>query len=262
MPDSFTLGGNVNIGTPGEQEFPADNTPPGYTYRPPANTYGDAVAISECPHSLNEFKARVEAGRVFFRAREVGPGGNAISVTCSEVVVSPLLSNFTLTVTNGTITETYHATQTRTIDVLPPFGYIYVTNAAETFREDVNESSALIDMPERKYDLIDNLGTDTRTERTINRASFDSVYPDGEDHIEAFTETHLYGGLGVPSNPTAFGTYPATGPQRTVAHINFSERNTDNGTLILENILVQWSGETATQGGWVQCGVRASLSFG
>lgn len=279
MSDAFRLGGNVNVGTPGTQQFPSDETPPGYAYRPPETTYGDNVAISELPYNLNEYKARLEAGRVFFRALEVGPQGNLISVKLEEVPVLPEeevegTTIFKLTVKLNDIEETYYGEQIKETVLLVdsngeqladsngiPTGEteeVYTKNAMEDIRPLVNANSNLIRVPERETDLIDRQGVDYRSGRTIGRGTFSSVYPEGEDHVVAFEEVFLYGGKGVPANPTFFEEYPATGPQRTAAHINWTERNTEDGSLVIENIVVQWAGDSATEGEWVQLGIRGT----
>lgn len=282
MSDAFELGGNVNVGTPGPQEFPSDESPPGYAYRPPETTYGDYIAISELPHNLNEYKARLEAGRVFFRALEVGPQGNLITVKMEEVPTIPeetVLGTtlFKLTVKLGTIEEIYYGEQViETVPVVDSNGdpledsnglptgeteNVYTKNAMEDIRPLVNSSSMLIRVPDRATDLIDREGLDHRSGRTLGRGTFASTYPEGEEHVEEFPETALYGASGVPSNPTYFEKYPTTGPERTAAHINWTERNTNDGSLIMENIVVQWAGETNTSGKWVQLGMRPSTNF-
>lgn len=277
--NAFRLGGNVNVGTPGPQEFPSDETPPGYSYRPPETTYGDYVAISDLPHNLNEYKARLEAGRVFFRAKDVGPQGNTISVKMEEVDVVPEEqveghTLFRLTVKLGDIQEIYYGEQIIEDQPLVDSNgapledsngvatgetqEVYIKNAMEDIRPSVNSSSLIIEVPDRTTDLIDRDGSDHRSGRTIGRGSFASTYPEGEEHVESFDEAFLYGGQGVPSNPTFFDEYPTTGPQRTAAHINWTERNTSDGSLVIENIVVQWAGETATEGEWIQLGVRGT----
>jgi hypothetical protein len=244
----FKPGGNVNIGTPGKQEFPSDETPPGYTYRPPQETYTN-IPISEMPYGLEEFKSRLDAAGTFFRSLDVGPQTNDIWIT-----VTRNGNDYTLTVSNDTITETYTAEQIEDSTGFNP-------SAIPELRLLVNENSQLIDMPERGFDIVDNLGTDPRTGRTVNRGPFSSVYPFGEQGIEEIEKTFLFGGKGVPSNPTQFDDLPRTGPQRTMAHINWSERNTADGTMEVFNVIIQWSGASITEGEWVQAGLQPNKDF-
>ena len=237
----FILGNNINVGTEGEQDNDFDNTPPTYTYRPLEETYGEDVATSICPHSLNEYKSRLRAAGTFFRALEPGTEGNNIWIEVTKVG-----DLYTVTISNDTITETYSETQ-----LTPPPDPI---SAIPTIRTDVNANSVLVDMPERGDDLVDLDGTDGRTGRTVGAA-----YAFDEDLLELSAKTYLNGGEGLPTNPTGFASYPdsiKTGPQRSLAHINWSERNTSNGTVIIENIMLQWAGSSVTDGQWAQLGIR------
>ena len=244
----FVLGNNINVGTEGEQVNDFDNSPPTYEYRPLSETFGEDVATSICPHSLNEYKARLRGADTFFRALEVGTSANNIWIEVTNIG-----DQWTLTVSNDTITETY--TETQIVDTAG----VGAPSAIPNIRIDVNANSVLIDMPTRGDDIVDLNGTDPRTGRTVGAS-----YGFDEDILALSAKTYLNGGVGLPSNPSEIASYPTsirTGPQRSLAHINWSERNTTDGAVIVENIMLQWAGSSVTDGQWAQLGVRAASVY-
>jgi len=260
----FILGGNVNIGTRGPQEFPFDETPPDYVYRPDERVYGaNAPNDSIIPHNIPEYRSRLREGNGFFRSIHVGPQANHIWVQIDIVSGSPEPGrNETVTLTVGNdvtgATETYTASQLRPPQTPPDQPYI---SAYPELREKVNEESCIITMPERGFDVVDASGTDPRSGRTVGGGAY--IGP--EKIAEEFPKTYLFGADGAPERPDQWPGYPftiASGPQRTCMHINWSERFRDDGSLELLNLLLQWAGESLDDGQWVQCGVRASLAFG
>lgn len=106
-------------------------------------------------------------------------------------------------------------------------------------RSAVNTQSKLIQMSDRGWDYVDNLGTDPRTGRSVRP---EGTTPVDGPLIPSTLPTYLVGGQGFPSSP--IGIY--TGVERTLIHINRGE--TDNGDIKEINRVYEWDGSSATSG--------------
>lgn len=64
--------------------------------------------------------------------------------------------------------------------------------------------------------------------------------------VTTFGPSRLIGGDGLPAAPVGLNT----GPDRVLVHLNYSER--DDGSLGELNQVFEWSGDSATVGGWTR----------
>jgi hypothetical protein len=220
-------------------------TPPPWAYRPDPSTYGTG-ADSFAPSGQNEWRARLDAGGTFFRSKDVGSEQNAITVQVQLSAPTPP-HNVTLTVRKGAITEVYTAPQDYSEEFNGPdgafSGYNVTVDAIAAIRTQVNASSALIEMPARNFDVVDAAGIDGDTGRAVR-----GIEGPGADGVfTVLAQTNLAGGSSVASSPAGI----RTGPDRTLIHVNRSERNNANGAVTEVNSMMQWSGSSALSGSFV-----------
>ncbi|AVH85355.1 hypothetical protein RsoM2USA_427 [Ralstonia phage RsoM2USA] len=133
--------------------------------------------------------------------------------------------------------ETYSADQSGAID--PITGAFVGTSAIPAIRAAVNAQSSLIEMPERGYDYVDLVGTDSGSGRTVGRSG-PLLTPEGA--LSVFPQTLLYGASGPPSNPSGI----QTGPERTLIHLNRTEN--DQGALVSIGKVLEFVGSSVYNG--------------
>lgn len=235
-------------------------------YKPPPEAYSPETSIK----TGNEFRARLDAANLFFRSKDTGEAANQIWVRIELGGSMPVGTGdqnpgpgelITLIVGRGTLELERHYGRQNAIASTEPGPTdaegnpttvpitIYDPHGPTTLRAKVNANSAVITMPERNFDIVDALGTENRTGRTVGRVGPATPPESPKTHVPALAQTFLHGGDGTPVN--AVGV--KTGVFHALCFVRWSERPSPNGQMNDFNAFLVWRGETADdpQGKWV-----------
>ena len=85
-----------------------------------------------------------------------------------------------------------------------------------------------------------------RRNTAVGALDAEDIQDEGIDSLllESFSSTPMAGGDGLPTYPTGLHT----GPDRTLIHLNYSEK--DDGSLGVVNQILEWNGSSGTNGFW------------